>query len=115
MDQKNLCLLLSVLWVSKHNSKSLSSYLNTHSNKEPSVVSSFAWQGLQPRVFTAASNVPGEKGMIRKSHVLLRVGINYAEQVQKVKDNHFSTRFTLLLFAYVRDTDRTRASRIRDR
>ena len=37
------------------------------------------------------------------------------EQVQKVKDNHFSTRFTLLLFAYVRATDRTRASRIRDK
>lgn len=78
LDQKNLCLLLSVLWVSKHNSKSLSSYLNTHSNKEPSVVSSFARQGLQPRVFTVASNVPGEKVMIRNSHVLLRVGINYA-------------------------------------
>lgn len=78
LDQKNLCLLLSVLWVSKHNSKLLSSYLNTHSNKEPSVVSSFARQGLQPRVFTAALNVPGEKVMIRNSHVLLRVGINYA-------------------------------------
>lgn len=78
LDEKNVCLPLSVLWVSKYNSKPLSSYLNTHSNKEPSVVSSFARQGLQPGVFTAASNVPGEKVMIRNSPGLLRVGINYA-------------------------------------
>lgn len=78
LDQKNLCLPLSVLWVPKYNSKLLSSYLNTHSNKEPSVVSSFARQGLQPGVFTAASYVPGEKVKIRNSHGFLRVGINYA-------------------------------------
>lgn len=52
--------------------------MNTLGNKIAAIVSSFARQGLQSRVFTDASNVPGGKVIMRNSHMPLSFEINRA-------------------------------------